>query len=153
MPGPGSGFFRFVRSWGQKRATGACPGRVPVMANPNTRRALGDAAEELVASWLPNLGLKVLQRNVRLGYLEIDIVAREGSVLAVVEVRRRGATSRTSGFSSINREKRMRLRHAGERLWNRHYKRDPTLERLRFDVASVTFDQTRPIIEYVRGAF
>lgn len=123
------------------------------MANPHTRRALGDAAEDLVARWLPSLGLEVLQRNVRLGYLEIDIVARERSVLAVVEVRRRGAASRTSGFSSINREKRMRLRYAGERLWNRQYKWDPTLERLRFDVASVTFDRARPVIEYVRGAF
>lgn len=123
------------------------------MADPNTRRALGDAAEELVAKWLPSLGLEVLQRNVRLGYLEIDIVAREGSVLAVVEVRRRAATSRTSGFSSINREKKLRLRRAGERLWNRRYKRDRTFERLRFDVASVSFDAPRPIIEYVRGAF
>jgi putative endonuclease len=99
------------------------------------------------------LGLSVLERNVRLGYLEIDIVAREGSVLVVVEVRRRSAASRTSGFSSINREKRLRLRHAGERLWNRRYKKDATLTRVRFDVASVTYDNPRPVIEYVRGAF
>lgn len=123
------------------------------MVTEHTRRGLGDTAEELVAQWLPRLGLTVLERNVRLGYLEIDIVAREGSVLAVVEVRRRGATSRTSGFSSINHEKRLRLRRAGERLWNRRYKRDPTLERVRFDVASVKFDGPRPIIEYVRAAF
>lgn len=123
------------------------------MADPNTRRALGDAAEELVAKWLPSLGLEVLQRNVRLGYLEIDIVAREGSVIAVVEVRRRGAASRTSAFSSITREKKLRLRYAGERLWNRRYRHDQTLERVRFDVASVNFDGPRPIIEYVRAAF
>lgn len=123
------------------------------MVPPSTRRELGDAAEELVARWLPQLGLTVLERNVRLGYLEIDIVAREGSVLSVVEVRRRGATSRTSGFSSISHEKKLRLRRAGERLWNRRYKFDPTLERVRFDVASVRFDGPRPTIEYVRGAF
>lgn len=123
------------------------------MVPANTRRGLGDAAEELVARWLPHLGLTVLERNVRLGYLEIDIVAREGSVLAVVEVRRRGATSRTSGFSSVSYEKKLRLRRAGERLWNRRYRFDPTLERVRFDVASVKFDGPRPSIEYARGAF
>ncbi len=123
------------------------------MAEHGTRRALGDAAEEIVANWLPSVGMRVLERNVRLGYLEIDIVARDGPVLVVVEVRRRGPTARTSGFSSINAEKRKRLRWASERLWNRSYRRDPSLQRLRIDVASVRFEAGTPRIEYVKGAF
>ncbi len=118
-----------------------------------TRRALGDAAEAIVAAWLPSAGLTVLERNVRLGYLEIDIVARDGPVLVLIEVRRRGRRSRTTGFSSISSEKRKRLRFAGERLWNRRYRYDASLERVRFDVASVTYEGSRPVIEYVKAAF
>jgi putative endonuclease len=123
------------------------------MPHERTRRRLGDEAEQLVADFLENQGICVVSRNVRLGYLEIDIVAREGPVIAIVEVRRRGSTARTTGFSSFNQKKRRRIRWAGERLWNRVYKFDPTVERMRFDAASVSFSTGLPHIEYVRAAF
>lgn len=103
--------------------------------------------------WLEHNGFRIEARNVRLGYLEIDIVAREGPVIAVIEVRSRRVQSRTSGFSSISRTKARRVRWAGERLWNRRYKFDPTVERMRFDAASVTWLRGSAHIEYARAAF
>jgi Holliday junction resolvase-like predicted endonuclease len=74
-------------------------------------------------------------------------------VVSIVEVRTRGATARTSGFGSIDPSKRLRIRRAGERLWQRRYRHDRSVERLRFDAASVDLDSTPPRIEYVVAAF
>jgi putative endonuclease len=87
------------------------------------------------------------------GRLEIDLVARRGAVIAVVEVRTRGATAWTTPFGSVDRKKQLRLRRAGERLWQRRYKHDPSVERLRFDVASVRLDTEPPSVEYAIAAF
>jgi putative endonuclease len=102
---------------------------------------------------LEERGLCVLAANVRVGYLEVDLLVRDGRTLALVEVRTRSASSWTSGFGSVDGWKRTRLRRAGERLWHRRYRFDSGLDHVRFDVASVTFRAGGPEIEYVRAAF
>jgi len=123
------------------------------MARIGTTRFAGDEGEDLVVGWLEAHGFRILGRNVRLGMLEVDIVAREGSVVALVEVRTRSPSSLTSGLSSVGPAKILRLRRAGERLWNRNFRRDPSYTRLRFDLAAVSRVGDRATIEYVRGAF
>lgn len=123
------------------------------MAGGGERRTLGARAEALVVAWLEARGYDIVATNLRLGALEIDIVARTGPVIAVVEVRARGAGSFTTGMSSLSPAKRERVRRAGERLWQRRYRRDPSVERLRFDVASVRLDVDPPELEYVVAAF
>jgi putative endonuclease len=118
-----------------------------------SRHALGARAEALVAEYLVREGYEIVARNLRLGALELDIVARRGPLIAVVEVRTRGPGAFTSGFGSIDAVKRERIRRAGERLWRRRYRRDLSVERLRFDVASVRFDREPPALEYVVAAF
>jgi len=103
--------------------------------------------------FLRDRGCEIVATNLRVGRLELDIVAREGPVIAVVEVRSRGAGAWTSGLGSIDRQKRERIRRAGERLWDRRYKNDRSVERMRFDAASVTFEDGEPVIEYVPAAF
>jgi putative endonuclease len=117
------------------------------------RRALGQRAEALVARWLAEQGYDIVATNLRLGALEIDLVARKGPVVAVVEVRTRGKTARTTPLGSVGRIKQLRLRRAGERLWQRRYRHDASVERLRFDVAGVRLDLDPPTIEYVIAAF
>jgi putative endonuclease len=117
------------------------------------RQALAATAEEAVAALLVQGGFEIVARNLRLGRLELDIVARRGPLLVVVEVRHRGAGSWTSGFGSIDPKKRQRVRRAGERLWQRRYRSDDSVERLRFDAASVTFEDGVPRVEYSEAAF
>ncbi|MGC4063350.1 MAG: YraN family protein [Polyangiaceae bacterium] len=115
---------------------------------------VGAAAEDVVCDYLKNLGCEILGRNVRVGHLEIDLVARMDEVALIVEVRTRGEGAWTSAFGSVTATKRRNVRRAGERLWDRRLKHDERLERLRFDTASVTFDQRgHPSVEYVPGAF
>lgn len=120
----------------------------------NDRAEVGARAERLVADHLARLGLTILGTNVRVGRLEIDIVAREGPVIVIVEVRARGGSSWQRPFDSVDAKKRARIRRAGEALWRSRFRGDRTIERMRFDVASVDLaSQGGPTIEIARAAF
>jgi putative endonuclease len=119
-----------------------------------TKRAfwrLGQAAEQAVARDLVAQGCELLATNLRVGRLELDVVARDGDTVIVVEVRTRGATAWQTGLESIARAKARRVRTAGEHLWRRRFQRDPSVNRMRFDVAVVTFAGGETLIEYARG--
>jgi putative endonuclease len=81
------------------------------------------------------------------------VVARRGELVVIVEVRSRGQGAWTSGFGSIDGKKRYRIRLAGQRLWDRRYRHDLSVKRLRFDAASVVFGPHGAEIEYVEAAF
>ncbi len=81
------------------------------------------------------------------------MVARRDELVVVVEVRSRSSSAWTSGFGSIDGRKRYRIRLAGQRLWQRRYRHDLSVKRLRFDAASVVFGADGPIIDYVEAAF
>jgi len=95
----------------------------------------------------------VLAANLRVNYLEIDLLVQDGRTLVLVEVRTRSGGSWTSALGSVDGWKRTRLKRAGERLWRRHYKFRPDFDHVRFDVAAVTWTDGRPEIEYIRAAF
>jgi putative endonuclease len=118
-----------------------------------TRAERGRLAEQAVAEYLEAAGFLVVARNLRLGRLELDIVARRGELIVVVEVRTRGEGAWTTPFGSLTRTKRERIRRAGQRLWRQRYQRDSSAERMRFDAASVRFQDGRAEIEYVVAAF
>jgi putative endonuclease len=117
------------------------------------RARLGQRAEEAVARYLESSGCSILARNLRLGRLELDIVARRAELILVVEVRTRGAGAWTTGLGSLSRAKCERIRRAGQRLWRDRFKDDPSVERMRFDAASVHFSGARADIDYVVAAF
>jgi putative endonuclease len=130
------------------------------MSTPSSRarasaaHEAGARAEALVAAHVAASGVEVLARNVRVGRLEIDLLARDGPVLIVVEVRTRGPSAYARALDSVDARKQERLRRAAERLWQARFRADPTLERVRFDVAAVDLsEEGSPRIEIVRGAF
>src|SRR5439155_27287779 len=151
--------------------TRACPARQrnPTRCRPKRRAAAepttgssfdakraamlaGRAAEAAVASDLERRGMAIVGTNLRLGHLELDVVAKDGDTVVVVEVRTRGSGAWQTGMESIARTKAKRVRYAGEKLWRQRFLRDPSVNRMRFDVAVVTFDATgTPSIEYARG--
>jgi putative endonuclease len=112
---------------------------------------LGRRAELAVADYLFACGFDLLARNLRLGRLEIDVVARRGSLVVMTEVRTRGATSFLGPFASVTRAKRLRLRAAADRLWRARLAR-MDIERVRIDVAAVAFRGSQTIVDYVEDA-
>ena len=115
---------------------------------------MGARAERAVAAHLAAGGAEILALNLRVGRLELDVVAREGPVIAVVEVRSRGPGAWVRPLDSVDARKRGRVRRAGERLWQERFARDERVERMRFDVAGVELlaDGTARV-EIVRAAF
>src|SRR6185295_11489964 len=98
---------------------------------------VGARAEQAVAAHLAEKGLEILEMNLRVGRIELDLVARDGPVIAVIEVRARGPGAWVRPLDSVDAKKRARVRRAGERLWRERFARDPTVERMRFDAAAV----------------
>lgn len=115
--------------------------------------SVGRRAEAAVVQYLERAGYAIVATNLRLGHLELDIVARQSTTIVVVEVRSRGPGAWTTGFGSLDTKKRQRIRRAGERLWQRRYRHDRSVERMRFDAASVSFEAGEARVDYVIAAF
>ncbi|MBK6012526.1 YraN family protein [Streptomyces sp. MBT53] len=77
----------------------------------NARSALGRYGETVAARRLVAAGMTVLERNWRWGRTgEIDIVARDGDVLVVCEVKTRRAGAYEHPMAAVTPEKAERLR-------------------------------------------
>ena len=74
------------------------------------RKALGHYGEELVARYLSGLGWGIIARNWRCEYGEVDIVARDGADLVVVEVKTRRGTGFGEAADAVGWDKALRLR-------------------------------------------
>ena len=117
-----------------------------------TKRALaGRRAEAAVADYLFASGFAILGRNVRVGPLELDIVARKGPLVVVVEVRTRGPGSYERAFESITPAKRARVAKAVDRLWRKRLAYMAGVERMRLDAAAVVEERGTTSVEYVAG--
>lgn len=71
--------------------------------------ATGTRAEDLCADLLRRAGLRILARNWRCRFGEIDLVAEEGATLVFAEVRLRRDTAYGGAAESITAAKRARL--------------------------------------------
>ena len=119
---------------------------------PTARQRVGNLAEDAVAHLVEARGFEILWRNLHLGHLEIDIVARKDDLVVMIEVRTRGPGAFEGPLASIVGKKKMRLLYAADRLWSRHLKTMDGVERMRIDVAGVTFANGEAQIDYIPGA-
>jgi putative endonuclease len=105
----------------------------------------GRAAESGAERFLEQRGLRVVDRNFRRRFGEIDLVARQGDVLVFVEVRKRSHRGFADGAESIDQRKRQRLVRTAEAYLQQRHWRGP----VRFDV--VVLD-ARDRIEWLQDA-
>lgn len=114
------------------------------------RRELGRRAEESVTKYLQRRGFEILRRNERVGHLEIDIIAKKGSLLVFCEVRSRTDDTWMTPAQSLDSTKLNRLRRAAMQ-WM--VSAQPNTVEVRFDVASVVYDVPQGRIDYFEDAF
>jgi putative endonuclease len=80
--------------------------------------ARGRAGEAIAAWFLTLEGYTILARNTRIAGVEVDLVARRGAALVVVEVKTRGSGVQTAG-AALGHAQRQRLRRAATALLSR----------------------------------
>ncbi len=102
------------------------------MARHNRQRAWtrGRRAETFAAWWLRLKGYRVLARNFRVAPGEIDLIARRGGILALIEVKTR--SDLTSAGEAITARQRARIARAAEAFLQQH--RNFSQLSVRFDV-------------------
>jgi putative endonuclease len=117
----------------------------------NARGALGKYGETLAARRLGEAGLTVLARNWRCGRAgEIDIVARDGDVLVVCEVKTRRGGAFEHPMAAVTPDKAERLRGLAERWIQTHGGAPPG--GVRIDLVGVLLPRRgAPVVEHARG--
>ncbi len=117
------------------------------------KKDAGDRAERAAERYLVANGYRVLERNLRVGRYEIDLLVGRDDLVAIVEVRMRGPGAFEGPLASVDHTKQKKLIRAAERLWRKRWAKDPNPPRLRFDVVGVRFEDEREIVEHIPGAF
>jgi putative endonuclease len=113
------------------------------------RRAVGDFGERVACRYLTAHGLTVLDRNWRCPAGEIDIVARDGDVVVICEVKTRSDARFGTAVEAITRTKADRLYRLG-RLWIGEH--DVASSTLRIDVVAVLCARRGPAtVEHLVG--
>lgn len=80
---------------------------------------LASRGEDAAAEFLRQSGYEVLCRRVRLGGVEVDLVAKKEGKLVLVEVKARRAGDLTQALESVDSRKKSRLRRAARSLAKR----------------------------------
>ena len=121
----------------------------------NLRHQLGITGEQLAAEHLERLGYRILERNYRTRWGELDIVAFDGRTLAFCEVKTRRVGGRAgSPLEAVSPTKQAQVRKIAGR-WLVERRERPYAEVLRFDAIGVSFDAADRLVslEHVEGAF
>lgn len=115
----------------------------------NNARHLGSRGEDLASAHLERLGYRIIGRNVRTPFGEIDIVAEEGGMVVFVEVKTRSSRRFGHPKEAVDHRKRAKLVACGT-----HYLKTTAHRRARFDVVSILHGADGlPVVEVVRNAF
>lgn len=91
----------------------------------------GRRAENLACLYLRLKGYRILERRFKVREGEVDIIARKGDIIAMVEVKQRG--SEAAAEISVSYENQSRLMDAAEIFINRDRKLQNTDFEIRYD--------------------
>jgi len=114
----------------------------------NDTRELGRRGEQWAAAWLEERGMTIVDANWRCARGEIDLVARDGGELVVVEVKTRRGTSHGHALEAVTPAKAARLRTLAH-AWREAHPDERGL--LRIDVVGITLADGRREVLHVRG--
>jgi putative endonuclease len=125
----------------------------PAPAKPDPRRALGAEGEARAARFLARRGYRIVDRNVRAGGVEVDLIARRGGVVVFVEVKTRRSLRHGPPELAVDGAKQRRLIRAATAWLTENPAR---FRSARFDVIACTAPE-RPgdawQIDHLPGAF
>lgn len=109
---------------------------------------IGKLGEEIAVQYLIEKNYKILDRNYKISFAEIDIIALDGDTIAIIEVKTRKNFIAAEASGAVNFKKQERLRKAAKNyiMIKRLYDYN-----LRFDVIECYWDLNK--INHIKDAF
>ena len=110
---------------------------------------LGKEGEDRAVAFLKKKGYRILEKNYRTVFGEIDIIAKDGDVVVFIEVKTRADGAFGYPFEAVTQRKREKIRKVALSFLKK-LKREPPA---RFDVLSIRLEGGEKKIEHIRDAF
>lgn len=102
---------------------------------------LGKDAENLASNYLQEKGYKILFRNWRYSYYEIDIIAEKNNKLHILEVKSLKATTADARpEDAVSRKKFRFLLNAADEFLHQH----PEYRHVQYDILAITYLPNKP---------
>jgi len=110
---------------------------------------IGKIGEEIALKFLKKAEYEVLELNWRFRKLEIDIIAKDGNVLVVIEVKTRKSDVFGTPDVFVDRKKQRFLIKA----INEYVNQKQLENEIRFDIVSILYDNNQEKVEHIKDAF
>jgi putative endonuclease len=112
-------------------------------------KEIGAWGEEVAADWLAKRGYKIIARNIRTPYGEIDIIAQQGDVTIFVEVKTLTSSKNLLPEHNITPRKKEHMFNCAQ-----HYASEYEVDHWQIDVISVEGkpDGEYPVITHFENA-
>ncbi len=109
--------------------------------------AVGNTAETITCKYLEDIGFRVLQRNYKDRFCEIDIVCINKEYIVFVEVKYRARADYGGAVGAVTPAKLVRMRNSAEYWLAMHPEYQTKQPRL--DVVTVVGDINQPTITHI----
>lgn len=122
----------------------------------DARQRLGRQAEDLVAVRLAKEGWRIVERNARTRYGELDLIALDGDTLVFVEVKAGRVGSKLGPVApahAVGPRKQAQIRKLARGWLAAGGGRGLGVAAYRFDVVGVTFGGGPPEVDHIQNAF
>jgi len=110
---------------------------------------IGKQGEEIAVKYLIDKGYEVLERNWHNVHKEIDIIAKDGEDLVIVEVKTRQSNENGDPDMAVTKHKQRMLIAAA----NAYIFKNRLDISTRFDIISIVLKGDNPIIDHIEDAF
>jgi len=110
----------------------------------------GKLGEQMAAAYLQEAGYRILERNYRCPFGEIDMIAQDGDTLVFVEVKSRRSEKFGLPQLAVGSEKQRRISKISLYYLQNHRLGDSNV---RFDVVAILLRSLNPQIELIKDAF
>lgn len=120
------------------------------MTEDNTIKR-GSEAEQLACNYLEKHALKLVTKNFRAKYGEIDLIMKDKEHLVFVEVRLRNNQDYGTGADTVTPHKQRKLRNTANFYLQTHYGNN--FPPCRFDVISMSNQTDNPQFDWIKNAF
>lgn len=137
---------KFFNRGGSSSAQGS-----DVSPKTDKRAELGDRGERMAEEYLKKKGYRIIERNFRGRYGEVDIIARQGETVVFVEVKTRSGKQFGTPKEAVDPRKAKRIIKASQEYLQSEGSVEDTS--MRFDVIGISIENDAPVYEHIEAAF